>query len=134
MTALYEIVPAGSPSTPEVAAVDALRYQRKSDLSKESTSGELLTVKLRYKMPEEDSSRLLSFSVMDAGLGFAQSSRDFQFAAAVASFGMLLRNSEHRGEASYPAVLEMARSSSTNDAGGYQAEFLQMVQAAMELQ
>jgi Ca-activated chloride channel family protein len=132
VTALYEIVPAGkSVDTP---GVDPLKYQQTAKPASEGTaSDDLLTLKIRYKQPDRDTSTKLEFPIADGDGSFAQATEDFQFAAAVASFGMLLRDSEHRGNTSYAAVLEIAEGSAQRDPHGYRAEFLQMVQRAKNL-
>jgi len=132
VTALYEVVPAGAKV--DVPSVDPLKYQtpaRPSD--DESVSQEALTLKLRYKAPDGDTSKLLEFPVVDSGSAFGKASPDFQFAASVASFGMLLRGSEHRGDATYDAVLEIATAAKGPDVHGYRAEFLKMVRRAKGL-
>jgi Ca-activated chloride channel family protein len=91
-----------------------------------------LTLKIRYKAPEEDASKLISVSVEDSDAKFGAASRDFQFAAAVASFGMLLRNSQHKGNATYDAVLEIAQSAAV-ESDSYRGEFLEMIRRAKEL-
>ncbi|MBN2474291.1 MAG: von Willebrand factor type A domain-containing protein [Pirellulales bacterium] len=132
VTALYEVVPAGMEV--EVPGVDPLKYQTPAAPKDDgATGGELLTLKLRYKQPEADTSRLLEFPLVDQGTRFGQASPDLQFAAAVASFGMLLRDSPHKGTATYEAVREIATASKGADASGYRAEFLQMVGRAKEL-
>ena len=75
----------------------------------------------------------LEFAVKDSQRRFGQASADFQFAAAVASFGMLLRDSEHKGTATYDAVLEIATSAKGSDPHGYRTEFLEMVKRAKGL-
>ena len=90
----------------------------------------MLTLKLRYKQPEGDTSKLLEFPLVDSNKRFGQADRDFQFAASVAAFGMLLRGSEHKGTATYDGVLEMASSAKGPDIHGYRAEFLEMVRRA----
>jgi Ca-activated chloride channel family protein len=132
VTALYEIVPAGQPAA-ELQEVDRLRYQRPSELSPAAASGELLTIKLRYKDPDGDSSRLLELPAKDAGTKLAGASADFRFAAAVAAFGMLLRDSEYRGAADYELVLDLARSGRGEDREGYRGGFLQLVTTAKAL-
>lgn len=92
-----------------------------------------MTLKIRYKQPDGDTSTKLEFPITDAGQPFAEATGDFKFAAAVASFGMLLRDSEHRGETSYDAVLEIAEDGSTRDPHDYRTEFLQMVRQAKSL-
>jgi Ca-activated chloride channel family protein len=132
VTALYEIVPAGK--SVDVTGVDPLKYQQPAKAAGElASSDELLTLKIRYKEPDGDKSTKLEFPITDTGGSFAEASGDFKFAAAVASFGMLLRNSEHRGNASYAAVLEIAEEGSSRDPHGYRAEFLQMVRQAKAL-
>ena len=76
---------------------------------------------------------MLEFPLVDAGNSFGQASRDFQFAAAVAAFGMLLRDSEHKGTATYDSVLEIAGSATGADVHGYRRELLEMVRQAMDL-
>lgn len=130
VTALYEIVPAGAQSDVEVGAVDDLKYQSQGELSEAAQSDELLTLKIRYKQPDEDRSTLLAVPVPTSDKKFGAAGQDFQFAAAVAAFGMLLRDSQHRGDATYDAVLEIAQSAQGQDPGGYRAEFLEMVRRA----
>ncbi len=69
-----------------------------------TASGELFTLKIRYKEPDGDKSAKLEFPITDNGEAFAKASDDFKFASAVASFGMLLRNSEFKGSATYAGV------------------------------
>jgi Ca-activated chloride channel family protein len=132
VTALYEIAPAGGVSDVPIAKVDDLKYQSTGDLSEAAKSNELLTLKLRYKLPEEEQSTLLSVPVEDSDAKFGAATGDCQFAAAVASFGMLLRDSQHKGNATYDAVLEIAESAGAED-DGYRREFLQMVRRAKDI-
>ena len=143
VTALYEIVPAGKPV--DVPPVDKLKYQQPpSDASAESAaaedgddksniSGELLTLKMRYKQPEGDTSRKLDWAVTDDGKTFGQATTDYQFAAAVAGFGLLLRDSQHKGNLTYAAVLELAQAGLGSDEHGYRAEFVEMIRRAKTL-
>jgi Ca-activated chloride channel family protein len=140
VTALYEIVPAGKPV--DVPPVDDLKYQQPlSDAStatddgsdKSDVSGELLTLKMRYKQPEGDTSRKLDWAVTDDGKAFGQASTDYQFAAAVAGFGLSLRDSQHKGNLTYAAVLELAQAGLGSDEHGYRAEFLEMIRRAQAL-
>ncbi len=77
--------------------------------------------------------RLIEFPVTDAGKRFSQTDRDFQFAAAVASFGMLLRNSPHKGKATFAGVARIAREGAKGDESGYRIEFLELVTKAKQL-
>jgi len=132
VTALYEVVPVGEQV--DTPSVDPLKYQTPTEPRDDpAIRDEMLTLKLRYKQPEGDVSSLLEFPVVDAGTSFGQASPDLQFAASVASFGMLLRNSEHKGDATYDAVLEIADSAKGPDVHGYRAEFLEMVRRAKTL-
>lgn len=131
VTALYEIVRAGMGK--EDSGVDALKYQKPSELSGAARSGELLTLKLRYKQPDADESDLLTFPIRDDGKAFGEATGDFKFAAAVAAFGMLLRDSAHKGDASYDTVLEIATDGQGDDPFGYRAEFLDLARRARAL-
>ena len=75
-------------------------------------------------------SKLLEFPIKDDGKTFSQVDQDFQFAASVAAFGMLLRNSPHKGEANYDAVEELATAGAQGDLVGYRTEFVEMVKRA----
>jgi Ca-activated chloride channel family protein len=90
-------------------------------------------LKLRYKEPDGQTSKLLEYPLKDRGGQFNTASRDLQFAAAVASFGMILRGSEHRGAANLAAVAEIASATLGNDPGGYRAEFVDLVRKAQGL-
>jgi Ca-activated chloride channel family protein len=106
VTALYEIVPAGVPT--DTPSVDPLKYQRPQAATETESTGELLTVKLRYKEPDGETSKLLERPVRDEGKSHASATQEFKFAAAVASFGMILRDSPHKGNATFDSVLELA--------------------------
>ena len=126
---MYEIVPAGIDV--DLPETDALKYQTPAKLSAAAKSGDLMTVKLRYKDPAGDVSKLIETTVTDSGLTLADVDEDFIFATAVASFGMLLRGSPHKGQWSYEAALELAQSGLGEDTHGYRAEFLELVQKAI---
>ena len=96
-------------------------------------AAELLTLKLRYKEPHEDVSKPLEFPLVDEDRSFDAASNDFRFASAIAEFGLLLRNSQHKGQASYDAVLRRASDSLGDDPQGYRSEFLQLVRRASDL-
>ena len=131
VTALYEIVPAGVPI--DLPEVDELRYQDRTEPSSAAGSGELMTLKLRYKEPDGDTSKLLSFPVTDDGASYAEADEDFKFAASVAAFGMLLRSSPYAGTATYDGVLELAEEGQGYDPYDYRAEFLELVKIAKRL-
>jgi len=129
VTALYEIVPVGVDI--DLPATDELKYQQPAEVT--GHSDDLFFLKLRYKQPDGDTSKLLEFPVKDPGSTYAAASGEFKFAAAVAAFGMLLRSSKHAGTASYDSVLELGGEGAVRDPNGYRAEFLEMVKKAKEL-
>lgn len=133
VTALYEVVPAGQ-VMPGAAPVDALKYQKTEDREQlTDAGGELLTVKVRFKEPAGDVSRKREFPLIDSGLAFTAASSDFKFAAAVAGFGMVLRESPYRGTATLADVTTWAQAGLADDAGGYRSEFLTLVGMAERL-
>jgi secreted protein with Ig-like and vWFA domain len=147
VTALYEVVPAGKKV--DVGAVDELKYQKgvqqirvisaKDDPKAvdssytEPGSLELLTLKMRYKAPDGDTSKKLEWAITDDRKSFSAASNDFKFASAVAGFGMLLRDSQYKGNLKYAAVLETAQGSLGEDPHGYRKEFVEMIRKAKEL-
>ena len=128
MTALYEIVPAGSEMN--VPGVDPLKYQRPAAPATAVGRDELMTVKLRYKAAEGDLSKLSSVTVKNRA---TEMSANVGFAAAVAELGMLLRESEYRGSATYEDAVALARRFRGADPDGYRSEFIRLVELAESL-
>jgi Ca-activated chloride channel homolog len=130
VTALYEIVPArGQPGSEGIP----LKYQKSPALAAAASSGELATVKIRYQLPSGGSSRELALPVRDPDSTLERTSPGFRFAAAVAAFGMVLRQSPHRGTASLGMVRELATRSAGAQADERQREFFVMVDKAQAL-
>lgn len=129
VTALYEIVPVGAESETQTGNVDALKYQKTSIDPKAKRTDEMLTMKLRYKAPDGDESKLMTTTVSSQAIPAAQTSDNFRFSAAVAACGMLLRDSEHKGTSSYPMVLELAKNARGKDEEGYRIEFINLVKS-----
>ncbi|MFZ9387644.1 MAG: YfbK domain-containing protein [Chitinophagaceae bacterium] len=130
VTALYEIIPVGVNSS-FLQKTDSLKYQSNlTPLSRSSQSDEIMTVKFRYKAPDGDVSKLIEHPVRDKQVPLAATSDNFRFAAAVAQFGMILRNSEYRSAASYDNVLGLARKAKGADEEGYRSEFIRLVESA----
>jgi Ca-activated chloride channel family protein len=127
VTALYEVVPVGVTTDVTIRMPDSLRYQRRESQSTSAAGPELLFVKVRYKQPDGDQSRLLSQPVLPRA--DRKPSVDFQFQAAVAEFGLLLRNSDFRGKADLGHVIAAAREARGRDADGYRAEFVKLAEA-----
>jgi Ca-activated chloride channel family protein len=130
VTALYEIVPADRESGALAGGVDPLRYQSPGRVSRRAGGNEIAFVKVRYKQPRGTESRLLEHPVR-AGSG--RTSADFDFAAAVAGFGMLLRESEHRGDLTAGQVLELAEAGCGDDRDGLRRGFVDLVRAYRSL-
>ena len=130
VTALYEIIPVGVKSD-FIENTDPLKYQSSTEAkTSNNAAGELMTIKLRYKAPDSDRSRLMEHPVIDDHITLDNSSDNFRFAAAVAQFGMLLRQSEFMQQSSYGNVLALANSAVADDKEGYRKEFIQLVQKA----
>ncbi len=134
VTALYEVVPVGLAPLP--GAVQ-LKYQASlvdeadaDAVADRMANPEMLTVNLRYKRPNEDTGREFAVPFMDGELGFAEASTDFRFAASVASFGMVLRHSAHRGDVDLGQVYDWAAEALGADPHGDRAEFLRLVRTA----
>lgn len=133
VTALYEIIPVGVKSS-FLQKVDSLKYQTNiQPLSKTSYNEEIMTVKFRYKAPDGDVSKLMEHPVKDKQIAIAATSENFRFAAAVAEFGMLLRDSEFKSTASFSNVVAMARKAKGTDEEGYRAEFIRLAESAQML-
>ncbi|MEJ6981120.1 von Willebrand factor type A domain-containing protein [Pedobacter sp. P351] len=129
VTALYEIIPVGVKSKFK-ESVDDLKYQNNSTDIKTPYGNELFTVKLRYKTPTGNTSKLIEKSVLDKNIDWDKTSKDFKFSAAVAGYGMLLRDSEFLQETNYPKVISWAKSGLGDDEEGYRNEFVQLVKSS----
>ncbi len=129
VSALYELayVKQASPTH-----VDPLKYQE-SRLTSAGASAELMTIKLRYKPSGSAKSKRITHSVVRANDPKQRASRSWRWAAAVAEFGMLLRNSKHKGKSSYKQVLSLAKGALGRDVDGYRSEFVSLVEKASAL-
>lgn len=124
VTALYEVIPVGVKST-FIGSVDELKYQKPKKANRESE--EMLTIKLRYKQPDGDVSKKIEKAVTD--YANAPTSNNFKFSAAVAEFGMLLRQSEFKQGSSFEQLIALAEQGKGEDKEGYRAEFLRLVKS-----
>lgn len=124
VTALYELIPAGE--TLDIPGIDPLKYQRTPTPTPAATSDELMTVKVRYKAPDGDKSTLTSSTIQAR----ATATPELGFASAVAEFGMLLRDSEHKGSASFSDVRTLATRFKGADPFGHRAEFIRLIDEA----
>jgi Ca-activated chloride channel family protein len=131
VTALYEIIPAGSDLN--FPGVDELRYQPNTSPVDPDPRAELLTVKTRYKRPDGNQSILFDLQVQGRIVPLARTSDDFRFAAAVAEFGLLLRQSPYQGNATLKNALEMAQQARGKDEDGFRAAFVNLVKTTISL-
>jgi Ca-activated chloride channel homolog len=132
VTALYEIIPAGVKD--EFShSVDDLKYQSNRSTLALSSSDEWMTVKLRYKRPDEEASRLITKTIIFSGRSTVTASENLRWASAVAEFGLLLRNSAFKEKASWQQISALANDAKGEDAGGYRVEFVRLVQTASSL-
>jgi len=128
VTALYEIIPPGQPI--DGGKIDPLKYQDRPKVSDASKSDELMTVKLRYKQPDGNTSQLISTAVSARNGAMTP---NIGFAAAVAQFGMLLRRSEFKGDSTWSKAQDLARRYRGEDPEGYRAEFVRLIDLAAAL-
>ncbi len=135
VTVLYEI----EPSTPNLAGVDPLRYQARPEATapegrlNKAHGDELLNLRLRYKEPAASQSRLFEMAVKDSDRNLTQATADFKFSAAIAGYGMMLRQSPHRGDLTWERILRLAEEGLGPDREGYRAEFVDLVRRAQSL-
>lgn len=127
VTALYEIIPVGSDS--KFSPVDDLKYQKSVVIPEAAHSHELMTIKFRYKDPSGGPSRLIVHALRDDDVPLGRTSDNFRWSAAVASFGMLLRESEFIGDFAYDDVLALAEGAQGADEKRYRAGFIDMVRS-----
>ncbi len=125
VTVMYEIVPV------DVHLIDPLKYQKDETISHKTFSEELMTVKVRYKMPEENISKKIELPINENNHG--EVSSDFRFASSVAMFGQILTNSEYIGVADFANVIELAKSTVNEDESGHRHEFVSLVELAVSL-
>jgi Ca-activated chloride channel homolog len=129
VTALYEITPAKGKNKGEIK----LKYQDTEIKEAAYGTNELLTLKMRYKEPDGMKSQLMEKIVHDNVHSIEETSENFRFAVAVAQFGMLLRNSEHKGQATFDNTLALAQSAKGKDEENYRGEFIGLVESARHM-
>jgi Ca-activated chloride channel family protein len=117
-------------SDPDSVDVDTASY---SNVRRRAKSDELVTLKLHYKLPNSEKSALIEIALADKMEDFEKATMDFRFSTAVASFGMLLRDSPYKGDSSFGHLLAWAKSSQGPDRGCPRAEFVTLVEKARRL-
>src|SRR5262245_59751409 len=110
-----------------------MKYQTQPVTAHPASGRETLTLKISYKDPEGSESKLMEVPLVDSGKSFASASTDYRFAASVAAFGMILRDSPYKENASIGAVLDMAEGSKGQDRNGYRDEFIGLVNRVRSL-
>lgn len=130
VTALYEVVPVSKEN--KIPEGSSYQYQLATVKNNAYDSKELATVKFRYKEPKEDSSKLITQAIQDTPTSFVKATEDFRFSAAVAEFGLLLRNSKFKGSANYIQVINTAREARGTDEQGYRIEFIKLAELASQ--
>jgi len=128
VTVLYELIPAGSPE--QIPGVDKLKYQKRVKTAAAEGSGELMTVKLRYKPPTAKKSILMTQALMEQDLPLERTTNAFRFSSAVAELALLLRDSKYKGSANFGALIKRARESMGKDPNGYRFEFTKLAEKA----
>jgi Ca-activated chloride channel family protein len=131
VTAIYEIVPANSKE--EIPVPDSLKYQTTTITEESRNSPEVMTVKLRYKLPDGDTSIPLETPVYNKTLGLKDVSHTFGFSAAAVGYAMMLQNSEHKAALTWDMVRALATENLGADTDGYRKEFLTLIDKAQTL-
>ena len=131
VTALYEIVPNGSGES--LPSIDPLKYQSPKISREKNYSDELLTIKVRYKKPDGNTSMLLEKPVKNTVDDIEGASENLRFAAAVAEFGMILRESEFKGSSSLESAAKLAKSARGEDEDGYRSELIRLIETVKSM-
>jgi Ca-activated chloride channel homolog len=129
VTALYEIITTDSKEALNTK-VDDLKYSQTTVNKNATASNELMTVKFRYKNPKDTVSKLIVQTLADKSVSLENTSENFRFSAAVAEFGMMLRDSKFKAASSFAQIIEMANNSKGKDEEGYRAEFVKLVKTS----
>jgi len=130
VTAMYEIIPVGSSAT--VPGFTELKYQESKNELKDY-GDELLTVKMRYKNPADTTSKLILKTLNYSNTSYELASNNFKYACGVVMFGMLLRDSKFKAEASYEKAEDLLEGSKQEDVNGYKAELMTLIEKAQSL-
>ena len=128
VTALYEVIPVGVDSN--FKPLDDLKYREKKEVKLSGNTSDLMTVKLRYKQPDKSKSIYLDTIIKNESVSFKAASKNFRWSATVASFGMILRDSDYKNEVSFKDVIDLAKGAKGMDEDGYRAEFIRLVETA----
>ena len=127
VTALYEIIPAGQ-NSPFLADIDDLKFQKTKTRTKAKRTNEWVHIKFRYKKPEGRKSLLIERAVVNQNTKLKDSSNNFKWSAAVAEFGLLLRDSKYKGKATWLHLPDKAKNGKGDDKNGYRQEMIDLIQ------
>lgn len=136
VTALYEVIPVGVKMDIPSGNIDPLRYQNNNNNNinpNDVFNDELMLVKLRYKLPKESKSKLLTQPIINETKTIENASNNLKFASSVAQFGMILQGSSYVEKANLDQVLQLANTSKSYDLEGYRQEFINLVKKAKSL-
>jgi len=132
VTAFYEVVPKGV--SINLPGVDKLKYQKaEATEAKGINTDELLTVKIRYKDPKGDASKLVEQAVNKEDRAFEKASSDFKFASAVAGFAMILREDDKINDINMSQLIEIAKENKGEDPNGHREEFIENMSIAQKI-
>jgi Ca-activated chloride channel family protein len=134
VTAIYEIIPAGQTLPTLTKADSAMVVVTKPDTAVTVGHDDLMVLQLRYKKPKgEQPSQLMEYRLNAAALDRKTESENFLLASSIAEFGMLLRDSKHKGSASYEQAIRRAREAAKNDPSGYRKELVLLMERAQAI-
>lgn len=125
VTAIYEIIT----DIPDTNKLDELRYQSNT-LSDMANTNELMTIKVRYKKPNDTNSVKVELPVYNQSQELSKASQEMQFAVSVALFGLKLRNSKSVSTVSYKDIINLSKTAKGLDDNGYRAEFIKLIKTA----
>lgn len=131
VTALYELIPVGQ-SSPFLRDIDELKYQKNKVKQSAMRGDELLTIKLRYKEPTDRKSKLIEKTVLTLREKMTNSSENYRWSAAVAEFGLLLRDSKYKGTSNWKDLIERAKAAKGADVNGYRREMIELIRKARD--
>ena len=129
VTAIYEIIPVGQ-NSPFLTDTETLKYQETSVKKSAMASNEWVNIKFRYKAPDGKKSKLIERTALDNGENWNKSSENYRWAAVVAEFGLLLRDSQYKGTANWKDLITRAEAAKGADINGYRAEMIELIKLA----
>jgi Ca-activated chloride channel homolog len=133
VTALYELIPVGVES-PYLKTQSELKYQKTTELTDNESDKEWCTVRMRYKKPDSNKSEKIEKVVLNTITPLTNISDNFRLAMGVATFGVVLRQSEFKGQATYTQAIALLKDIKTPDTEGYRGELIRLINTAQALE